>query len=106
MARTPDFEDPIEIPQFFFTREIYDLMHEFLDTDEEVGQFFELVSHYCLFNEIDFEYAKRCSYEVKDCFDRCVAIMYSGLNKYRWDYYNGKKGAMAIRRNIPQISKE
>lgn len=106
MARTPDFEDPIEIPQFFFTREIYDLMHEHLTNEKEIGEFFELVAHYCLFNEIDSNYTKQCSLEAIDCFNRAITIMYSGLNKYRWDYYNGKKGAGAIRRNIPQITKE
>lgn len=104
MAKVEDFKDPIEIPQFFFTRELYETMNYYLDTYEEIGEFFSLLSHYALFNIVDMDLAKKVSPKVAGCFNDCVRIMYSGINKYRWDYFNGSKGGRPkLHRDIPQI---
>lgn len=86
------FEEPIEIPQFFFTRDIYDLICDISFSDEERGQFIRLLAQWALFNVMNTEYAKQCSPSVIEAVNRAIAMMYTGLNKYRWDYANGSKG--------------
>lgn len=86
------FEEPIQIPQFFFTRDMKDLCDAFLTTDEERGQFLQLITTWALDNVMDVEYAKTVTPNVVDVVNRAIAMMYTGLNKYRWDYYNGSKG--------------
>lgn len=96
------FEEPIEIPQFFYTRDMHDYCFEILQTAEERGQFFTLLTTWALDNILDEEYAKQCSPEVIEAFNKAVMLMFSGINKYRWDYYNGRKGGRP-RNNIPQL---
>ena len=96
------FEDPIHIPQFFFTRDMWDIVEAFLETEEERGQLINLLVVWSLDNTIDVEYAKTVKPEVIDVFNRIVSIMYSGINKYRWDCFNGGKGGRP-KRTIPRL---
>lgn len=96
------FEEPIHIPQFFFTRDMYELIDEFIDDRKERGELLTLLCTWALDNVMDVEYAKTVSPNVIDVFNRIVSIMYSGINKYRWDYYNGGKGGRPTR-VIPRL---
>lgn len=104
MSYKETFEDPISIPQYFMTDEIFEMACENLETDEELGQFFYLISSWALTNIFDEEKAVQCSTNVIDAVNRAVAILFSGLNKYRWDYMNGNKGGRP-KRYIPQLKK-
>jgi len=99
--RYQPYEEPIEIPQFFFTRDMYDLICDVTMDDEERGQFLRLVAKWALFNVLDTKYAEHCSGSVREAVNRAIAMMYSGLNKYRWDYANGSKGGRP--KGIPKL---
>lgn len=96
------YSDPIHVNQYFMTSEVYDTAMETLNTDEEVGQFFQLLSTWAFENIIDVEFAKKCSPVVIAAVNTAIGTMFNGLNKYRWDVHNGSRGGRP-RRAIPKI---
>lgn len=102
MPKYEPFEEPIEIPQFYFSRMMYDIYQDLLTTDEEKGQFLDIIAKWHLFNILDTEKAKQVSPAVADAVNRCITINYNSINKYRHDYFNGSKGGRP-KINIPHI---
>ena len=86
------FTDPISISQFYFTRDVWDIMNEFCKTEQEISDFIMLIAEYALENTINEELARSTTIATVDAFNRAAALLQIGLNKYRWDVYNGRKG--------------
>lgn len=99
------FEDPIHIPQFYFTRDMWEIIEGFIDNEQEKGQLLNLLCTWALDNVMDVEYAKTVTPNVIDVFNRVVSMMFSGINKYRWDYFNGGKGGRPVR-VIPRLEQQ
>lgn len=96
------YSDPIHVTQYYMTDVIFELALDALETDEELGQFFQLLSIWALENVIDKEFASKCSPKVVGAVNDAIKIMFSGINKYRWDVHNGQKGGRP-KRQIPKI---
>lgn len=97
------FTEPIHLRQYYMTEEIFELALNNLETDEEMGQFFQILSTWALENVIDEEYAKQCSPTVINTVNDAIGMMFSGINKYRWDVFNGQKGGRP-KRTVPRIN--
>lgn len=104
--RRQRFEDPIEIPQFYFTRETWDIMNEYCKTTKDIGDFCTILCKYALFNIADEELPDDVSEDVELALGRAIPLIQPGLNRYRWDYFFGMQGVAKRKTNFCPIFKK
>lgn len=93
------FSEPIQINAFYFNREIFEFLSSVTDYKTRL-QMYENFIYWALYNEENPNQFVNIPNELKQQLNELIGnTTYAGLNKYRWDFYYGKRGGRPKREN-------
>ena len=99
MGYNKRFEEPIKLDAFFFNREIFEFLCTVEDTKIRLVMYENFI-YWALNNESNPNQSVIIPEELNQQLNDLIGnTTYAGLNKYRWDFYNGKKGGRPKREN-------